>query len=73
MTRITRLTAMGQLSASIAHEINQPLAAIAANADTRLYWLTREEPDLAKARGAAQRLGKDARRASAIITRIKRR
>ena len=71
VTRITRLTAMGQLSASIAHEINQPLAAIAANADTCLYWLTREEPDLAKARAAAQRLGKDARRASAIITRIK--
>jgi PAS domain S-box-containing protein len=71
VTRIARLTAMGQLSASIAHEINQPLAAIAANADTCLYWLTREEPDLAKARAAAQRLGKDARRASAIITRIK--
>jgi PAS domain S-box-containing protein len=71
VTRITRLTAMGQLSASIAHEISQPLAAIAANADTCLYWLTREEPDLAKARGAAQRLCRDARRASAIITRIK--
>jgi PAS domain S-box-containing protein len=71
LTRVTRLTAMGQLSASIAHEINQPLTAIAANCDTCLYWLSREEPDLAKARGAAQRLAKDARRASEIIARIR--
>jgi PAS domain S-box-containing protein len=71
LTRVTRLTAMGQLSASIAHEVNQPLTAIAANSDTCLYWLTREEPDLAKARAAAHRLTKDARRASEIITHIK--
>jgi PAS domain S-box-containing protein len=71
VTRVTRLTAMGQLSASIAHEINQPLTAMAANSDTCLYWLTREEPNLAKARAAAQRLAKDARRASEIIARIK--
>jgi PAS domain S-box-containing protein len=71
LTRVTRLTAMGQLSASIAHEINQPLTAIAANSDTCLYWLSRKEADLAKARAAAQRLAKDARRASEIIARIK--
>jgi PAS domain S-box-containing protein len=71
LTRVTRLTTMGQLSASIAHEINQPLTAIAANSDTCLHWLSREEPDLAKARAAAQRLAKDARRASEIIARIK--
>jgi PAS domain S-box-containing protein len=71
LTRVTRLTAMGQLSASIAHEINQPLMAIAANSDTCLHWLTRDEPDLAKARAAAQRLAKDARRASEIIARIR--
>jgi PAS domain S-box-containing protein len=71
LTRVTRLTAMGQLSASIAHEINQPLTAIAANSDTCLYWLSGEEADLAKARAAAQRLAKDARRASEIIARIK--
>jgi PAS domain S-box-containing protein len=71
VTRVTRLTAMGQLSASIAHEINQPLTAMAANSDTCLYWLTREEPNLAKARAAAQRLAKDVRRASEIIARIK--
>jgi PAS domain S-box-containing protein len=71
LTRVTRLTAMEQLSASIAHEINQPLTAVAANSDTCMYWLSREEPDLAKARAAAQRLGKDARRASEIIARIK--
>jgi PAS domain S-box-containing protein len=71
VTRVMRLTAMGQLSASIAHEINQPLTAMAANSDTCLYWLTREEPNLAKARAAAQRLVKDTRRASDIIARIK--
>jgi PAS domain S-box-containing protein len=71
LTRVTRLTAMGELSASIAHEINQPLTAIAANSDTCLHWLSTEEPDLAKARAAAQRLAKDARRASEIIARIK--
>lgn len=71
LTRVTRLTAMGQLSASIAHEINQPLTAIAANSETCLHWLSTEEPDLTKARAAAQRLANDARRASAIIARIK--
>ena len=71
LTRVTRLTAMGQLSASIAHEINQPLTAIAANSDTCLHWLSTEEPDLTKARAAAQRLANDARRASEIIARIK--
>jgi len=71
LTRVTRLTAMAQLSASIAHEINQPLTAIAANSDTCLHWLSTEEPDLTKARAAAQRLAKDARRASDIIARIK--
>jgi PAS domain S-box-containing protein len=70
LTRMTRLTAMGQLSASIAHEINQPLTAIAANSDTCLHWLSRKEPNFAKARAAAQRLAKDARRASEIIARI---
>ena len=72
LTRVTRLTAMGQLSASIAHEINQPLMAIAANSDTCRHWLTRDEPDLVKARAAAQRLAKDARRASEIVARIRR-
>jgi PAS domain S-box-containing protein len=71
LARVTRLTAMGQLSASIAHEIKQPLTAIAANADTCLHWLSAEEPDLAKARAAAQRLARDARRASEIVDRIK--
>jgi C4-dicarboxylate-specific signal transduction histidine kinase len=71
LTRVNRLTAMGQLSASIAHEINQPLTAIAANSDTCLHWLSTEEPDLTKARAAAQRLANDARRASEIIARIK--
>jgi PAS domain S-box-containing protein len=71
LTRVTRLTAMGQLSASIAHEIKQPLTAIAANSDTCLHWLTREKSDLVKARAAAQRSAREARRASKIVDRIK--
>jgi PAS domain S-box-containing protein len=71
LTRVTRLTAMGQLSASIAHEIMQPLSAIVSNSDTCLHWLTRDEPDLEKARMTAQRMARDARRASDIITHIR--
>src|SRR5580704_8373828 len=71
LTRVTRLTAMGQLSASIAHEINQPLSAIVSNSDTCVHWLTSDEPDLEKARMTAQRMARDARRASDIITHIR--
>jgi PAS domain S-box-containing protein len=67
----TRLTAMGQLSASIAHEIQQPLSAIISNSDTCLHWLTTSGPDLEKARATAQRITRDARRASDIIGRIR--
>ena len=70
LARVARLTAMGQLSASIAHEINQPLMAIVTNSDTCLHWLASTDPDLEKAREAAQRMARDARRASDIIARI---
>jgi signal transduction histidine kinase len=62
---------MGQLSASIAHEIQQPLSAIISNSDTCLHWLTTSGPDLEKARATAQRITRDARRASDIIGRIR--
>jgi len=70
LARVTRLTAMGQLSASIAHEINQPLMAIVTNSDTCQHWLASTNPDLGKARAAAQRMARDARFASDIIARI---
>ena len=71
LARVTRLTAIGQLSASIAHEISQPLSAIVTNSNTCLHWLTSDEPSLEKARVAAQRLARDAKRASDISTHIR--
>ena len=68
---MSRLTAMGQLSASIAHEIKQPLTAIISNTETCLYWLSGPKLDLEKARVTAQRIGRDANRASDIVGRIR--
>src|SRR5260370_15875985 len=68
---ISRLTAMGELSASIAHEIKQPLSAIISNTETSLYWLARSSPDIEKVRATIQRIGHDANRAIDIIGRIR--
>src|SRR5260370_41638148 len=59
---ISRLTAMGQLSAAIAHEIKQPLSAIISNTETNLYWLARQRPNIEKVRTITQRIGQDANR-----------
>jgi C4-dicarboxylate-specific signal transduction histidine kinase len=64
---IARLTTMGELAASIAHEINQPLAAVVTNADACLCWLNRDEPDLDEARQAIARIAKDGKRAGDVI------
>ena len=69
--RISRVTTMGELTASLAHEVNQPIAAAVTDANTCLRWLTRDEPDLAEAREAASRVVKDAARAAEIINRIR--
>jgi len=53
---MSRLTAMGELSASIAHEIKQPLSAIISNTETSLYWLARSSPDIEKVRAIANEL-----------------
>ncbi len=71
MARITRVTTMGELTASLAHEVNQPIAAAITDANTCLRWLTRDQPDLEEAREAAARVVKDAARASDIIKRIR--
>jgi two-component system sensor kinase FixL len=60
-----------KLAASIAHEINQPLAAIVLNGDACLQWLDREVPDLAKARNAANEMISDANRAWEIVRRLR--
>lgn len=66
-----RLSTLGELAASIAHEVNQPLAAIATNASAGLRWLDRPEPNLEEVRTLATRISADARRAADIISRIR--
>jgi len=71
LARVNRVTTMGELTASLAHEVNQPIAAAVTNANTCLRWLTRERPDLEEAREAASRIVKDATRAASIISRVR--
>src|SRR5467141_3677405 len=70
LAHLSRVTTMGELTASLAHEIRQPIAAAVTNAKTCLRWLGRDEPDLPEAREAASRLVKDVTRAADIISRI---
>jgi PAS domain S-box-containing protein len=67
LARAARLTTLGELTASIAHEINQPLAAIASNGVAGLNWLNREEPDLGEARDAFSRVVRDVTHAGDVI------
>jgi C4-dicarboxylate-specific signal transduction histidine kinase len=71
LSHIQRVTTVGELAASIAHEVNQPIAAAVTDANTCMRWLVRESPDLEEARAAAIRVVKDATRASEIISRIR--
>jgi PAS domain S-box-containing protein len=71
LAHVSRATTMGELTASLAHEVNQPIAAAVTNANTCLRWLTRDQPDLEEAREAASRMVKDATRAADIISRIR--
>jgi PAS domain S-box-containing protein len=66
-----RVSMLGELTASIAHEVNQPLAAIATNGEAGLRWLDRPEPDIAEARELTKRMVADARRAADVIARIR--
>jgi C4-dicarboxylate-specific signal transduction histidine kinase len=66
-----RVTMLGELTASIAHEVNQPLAAIAINSEVALRSLNGSEPDLAEVRELAKRVVNDARRAAEIIARVR--
>jgi PAS domain S-box-containing protein len=71
LAHMTRVMTMGELAASIAHEVNQPLASIITNGETGLRRLARPEPDLEKVRELTKRVVADARRASEIIDRIR--
>ena len=71
LAHASRLTTMGEFTASLAHEVKQPIAAIVTDANTCVRWITRDEPDLKEAREAAWRIVKDAKRASEIINRVR--
>jgi C4-dicarboxylate-specific signal transduction histidine kinase len=71
LAHVSRVESLGTLTASIAHEINQPLASIVTSGETGLRWLDRPEPDLVKARDIIKRIVGDARRAAEIIDRIR--
>lgn len=66
-----RVSMLGELTASIAHEVNQPLAAIATSGSASLRWLAAGQPDLDEVRGLAERIVADARRAADIIARVR--
>lgn len=69
--REARLTALEALSASIAHEVNQPLASMVTNADAGLYWLDRDAPELAETRSALSRIVSDGHRAGEVVRSIR--
>ena len=72
LAHVSRVTTMGELTASLAHEVKQPIAAAATNASTCLRWLAGDTPNIEEARAAAMRIVKDANRAGEIISRIGR-
>jgi PAS domain S-box-containing protein len=71
LAHISRVTTMGELTASLAHEVNQPIAAAVTDANTCLRWLMRDHPDLEEARAAASRIVKDSTRAAEIVSRVR--
>jgi PAS domain S-box-containing protein len=71
LAHMNRVTTMGELAASLAHEIKQPISAAMTDAKTCSRWLTRDLPDLAEAQAAASRVVKDVARASEIIGRVR--
>jgi len=71
LAHVSRVTTMGELTASLAHEVNQPITAAVTDANACLRWLTRDAPDVEEARAAASRIVKDAMRAADIVSRIR--
>ncbi len=71
LAHVSRVTTMGELTASLTHEVNQPIAAASTNANTCLRWLAGDTPNIEEARAAAMRIVKDQTRAAEIIRRIR--
>jgi C4-dicarboxylate-specific signal transduction histidine kinase len=70
LAHLTRVMTMGELTASIAHEMNQPLAALATDASACLRWLAHQAPNLDEARACLHRMIRDSKRAGDIVTRV---
>jgi C4-dicarboxylate-specific signal transduction histidine kinase len=71
LAHVSRVTTMGELAASIAHEVNQPLAGIVTNANASLRWLAGDSPNLAEAREAIRRILRDGNRAGDVVSRMR--
>jgi PAS domain S-box-containing protein len=71
LAHVTRITTLGELTASIAHEVNQPLTAVVTNAEAGLHWLDRGTPDLDEARHALEGIIKDGKRAGEVIRHVR--
>jgi C4-dicarboxylate-specific signal transduction histidine kinase len=71
LAHVTRVTTLGEMTASIAHEINQPLAAIVTNANAGLRWLASDLPNLEETRQAIRRIIRDGNRAGDVISRMR--
>lgn len=71
LAHVARVTTMGEMAASIAHEVNQPLSGVVINGNACLRWLANEVPNLTEARDAVQRIIRDGKRASEVILRIR--
>jgi len=71
LTHVTRVTMLGELAASIAHEVNQPLAAINANGEACLRWIDRPQPEMQEVRASVVGMLEDATRASEVIRRVR--
>jgi len=71
LARMTRMSAMGALAASISHEVNQPLAAVVTNADACLMWLSSDPPNLEEARAAVDSIAQQGTRASDVVRHIR--
>jgi PAS domain S-box-containing protein len=71
LAHATRVTTLGEMTASIAHEVNQPLAGIVTNGEAGLRWLARDVPQVEEARRAIERIIRDADRANGVVRRIR--
>jgi len=71
LTRASRVSSMGELTAALAHEVNQPIAAAVINANACLRWLSTDQPDLEQARAAASRIAQEGRRAGEIVNGVR--